>query len=33
VLDLSGESIADWVSFLDTETLFSRFGLPLDLPA
>jgi RNA polymerase sigma-70 factor (ECF subfamily) len=33
VLELSGESIADWTSFLDTETFFPRFGLPLDLPA
>jgi RNA polymerase sigma-70 factor, ECF subfamily len=33
VLELSGESIASWVSFLDTETFFPRFGLPLDLPA
>jgi RNA polymerase sigma-70 factor, ECF subfamily len=33
VLELSGDSIADWISFLDTETVFPRFGLPLDLPA
>lgn len=32
VLALRGEAIADWVSFLDTETLFPRFGLPEILP-
>ena len=33
VLELSGDRIAGWNSFLDTETLFPRFGLPLTLPA
>lgn len=33
VLELSGDRISGWNSFLDTETLFPRFGLPLDLPA
>ncbi|WP_437707913.1 sigma-70 family RNA polymerase sigma factor [Sorangium sp. So ce448] len=33
VLDLAGDRIASMTSFLDTETLFPRFGLPLDLPA
>jgi RNA polymerase sigma-70 factor (ECF subfamily) len=33
VLELSGDHIAGWNSFLDTETLFSRFELPLHLPA
>jgi RNA polymerase sigma-70 factor (ECF subfamily) len=28
VLELSGDRIAGWTSFLDTETLFPRFGLP-----
>jgi RNA polymerase sigma-70 factor (ECF subfamily) len=32
VLELSGDRIAGWNSFLDTETLFPRFGLPLALP-
>ncbi|MGK4006328.1 sigma-70 family RNA polymerase sigma factor [Sorangium sp. So ce1036] len=32
VLDLSGDRIASMTSFLDTETLFPRFGLPLELP-
>ncbi len=31
VLELSGDRIASWTSFLDTETLFPRFGLPLEL--
>ena len=31
VLDLSGDRIADWNSFLDTETLFPIFSLPLTL--
>jgi RNA polymerase sigma-70 factor (ECF subfamily) len=31
VLELSGDRIASWTSFLDTETLFPRFGLPLVL--
>lgn len=31
VLELSGERIAAWNSFLDTEALFPRFGLPLTL--
>jgi RNA polymerase sigma-70 factor (ECF subfamily) len=33
VLELSGEHIAGWNSFLDTETLFPLFGLPPHLPA
>ncbi|WP_437979927.1 sigma-70 family RNA polymerase sigma factor [Sorangium sp. So ce117] len=33
VLDLAGDRIASMTSFLDTETLFPRFGLPLELPA
>ncbi|HZH03873.1 MAG TPA: sigma-70 family RNA polymerase sigma factor [Myxococcaceae bacterium] len=32
VLDLSGDSISNWISFLDTQELFPRFGLPLSLP-
>jgi RNA polymerase sigma-70 factor (ECF subfamily) len=31
VLELSGDRIASWTSFLDTETLFPLFGLPLTL--
>ncbi|WP_437964143.1 sigma-70 family RNA polymerase sigma factor [Sorangium sp. So ce260] len=31
VLDIAGDRIASMTSFLDTETLFPRFGLPLDL--
>jgi RNA polymerase sigma-70 factor (ECF subfamily) len=31
VLELSGERIVGWNSFLDTETLFPRFGLPARL--
>lgn len=33
VLELSGDHIAGWNSFLDTETLFPRFGLLSELPA
>jgi RNA polymerase sigma-70 factor (ECF subfamily) len=33
VLELSGERIAAWNSFLDTEALFPLFGLPRHLPA
>ncbi|KYG06216.1 RNA polymerase subunit sigma-70 [Sorangium cellulosum] len=33
VLDVAGDRIVSMTSFLDTETLFPRFGLPLDLPA
>lgn len=33
VLELSDDSIAAWNSFLDVETLFPLFGLPLDLPS
>jgi RNA polymerase sigma-70 factor (ECF subfamily) len=33
VLELAGDRIAEWNSFLDTETLFSRFGLPAKLPS
>jgi RNA polymerase sigma-70 factor (ECF subfamily) len=32
VLELSGDRIAGWNSFLDTATLFPRFGLPAELP-
>lgn len=32
VLELSGDRIAAWNSFLDTESLFPKFGLPLTLP-
>jgi RNA polymerase sigma-70 factor (ECF subfamily) len=32
VLELSGDRIAGWNSFLDTETIFPRFGLPPALP-
>jgi RNA polymerase sigma-70 factor (ECF subfamily) len=32
-LEFSGDRIAGWTSFLDTETLFPRFGLPARLPA
>ncbi|MEO7331423.1 MAG: sigma-70 family RNA polymerase sigma factor [Minicystis sp.] len=32
VLELEGEGIASMSSFLDTETLFPRFGLPAALP-
>jgi RNA polymerase sigma-70 factor (ECF subfamily) len=31
VLELSGNHIAGWNSFLDTETLFPKFELPLHL--
>jgi len=33
VLELGGDQIAGWNSFLDVETLFPRFGLPMELPA
>lgn len=33
VLELSGDHIAGWNSFLDTETLFPQFGLPSKIPA
>ncbi len=33
VLELSGAGVARITSFLDTETLFPRFGLPVELPA
>ncbi len=33
VLDLAGDQISGVTSFLDTETLFPQFGLPLALPA
>ena len=33
VLELAGDRIAGMTSFLDTETIFPRFGLPLELPA
>jgi len=32
VLELSGDRIAGWNSFLDTESLFRRFDLPAELP-
>ena len=32
VLELSSDGIASWTSFLDTQTLFPRFGLPSELP-
>jgi RNA polymerase sigma-70 factor (ECF subfamily) len=32
VLEIAGDRIGAWNSFLDTETLFPRFGLPLELP-
>jgi RNA polymerase sigma-70 factor (ECF subfamily) len=31
VLELDGDRIAGWNSFLDTETLFPMFGLPMEL--
>ncbi len=33
VLELSGDRVAGWTAFLDTETLFPMFGLPPELPA
>ena len=33
VLEVSGDRITGWNSFLDHETLFPRFGLPASLPA
>jgi RNA polymerase sigma-70 factor (ECF subfamily) len=33
VLELSGNGVASWTSFLDTETIFPLFDLPLELPA
>lgn len=33
VLELDGERVERWTTFLDVETLFPRFGLPLELPA
>jgi hypothetical protein len=32
VLELTGDRITGWTTFLDTESLFPRFGLPLELP-
>ncbi len=32
VLELSGDRIAAWDAFLDTDALFPRFGLPRELP-
>ncbi len=32
VLELDGDCIASWNSFLDVETLFPHFELPLELP-
>jgi RNA polymerase sigma-70 factor (ECF subfamily) len=31
VLELAGDRIAGWSSFLDVETLFPLFGLPLEM--
>jgi RNA polymerase sigma-70 factor (ECF subfamily) len=31
VLELSGDRVAGWNTFLDTETLFPMFGLPLQM--
>jgi len=31
VLELAGDQVAGWTSFLETETLFPRFGLPAEL--
>ncbi len=33
VLDITGDRIAAWTSFLEVETVFPQFGLPLELPA
>jgi RNA polymerase sigma-70 factor (ECF subfamily) len=33
VLELDGERVLRWNTFLDVERLFPKFGLPLDLPA
>ena len=33
LLEPSGDQFAAWTTFLDTETLFPLFGLPLQLPA
>ncbi len=33
VLELSGDQIAGWNTFLDIETLFPKFDLPMELPA
>ena len=33
ILELDGDRIAGWSSFLDVETLFPRFGLGLSIPA
>jgi RNA polymerase sigma-70 factor, ECF subfamily len=33
VLELAGDRIAGWTAFLDTETVFPRFGLPRNLDA
>jgi RNA polymerase sigma-70 factor (ECF subfamily) len=33
VLELEGDRIRAWNAFLDVQTLFPRFGLPLELPA
>jgi RNA polymerase sigma-70 factor (ECF subfamily) len=32
VLELDGERVERWTTFLDVEALFPRFGLPLELP-
>ena len=32
VLELAGDRIANMIHFLDTQTLFPRFGLPATLP-
>ena len=31
VLELDGDRVAEWNSFLDTETIFPMFGLPLEM--
>ena len=33
VLEMTGDQIASWNAFLDTQALFPRFGLPLELAA
>jgi RNA polymerase sigma-70 factor, ECF subfamily len=33
VLEIDGDRVGRWNTFLDVETLFPRFGFPLDLPA
>ena len=33
VLEIEGDRITSWTSFLDVDTLFPLFGLPLEIPA